>query len=219
MANRWMTQFIKTFLKEHKKILLEAVLQQAVKATKVTQGITLTAVLFGTSGNSITIAFTGGGTAGAEVVTVSGNAISVQIQSGVSTVTQVRTAINASGAAAALVAATGTSSSTVSTASAVSLTGGIDGVASFYGPGIASCVRSGVGEYTLVFQDKYVKFMGARFQLLAATAVDLVPQIKSFTASTKTLVLNLNAGATPTEVAAAATLYMEADFRDSTVTT
>src|SRR5579872_3306676 len=57
-------------------------------ASKVTQGLTLTAVAnLGASGNSITIAFTGGGTAGSEVVTVTGQAISVQIQSGTSTVT------------------------------------------------------------------------------------------------------------------------------------
>jgi len=97
-------------------------------ASKVTQGITLTATPNqGAAGNSITIAFTGGGTAGAEVVTVVGKAISVQIESGVSTITQVRTAINAASAAAALVTATGTSSSTVSTASAVNLTGGVTG--------------------------------------------------------------------------------------------
>src|SRR5271165_6927875 len=45
-------------------------------ASKVTQGLTLTAVAnLGAGGNAITIAFTSGGTAGAEVVTVTGNAI------------------------------------------------------------------------------------------------------------------------------------------------
>lgn len=97
-------------------------------ASKVTQGLTLTAVAnLGASGNSITIAFTGGGTAGAEVVTVIGNAISVQIQSGTSTVTQVRTALQASPAATALVTTTGTSASTVSTAGATNLLGGVTG--------------------------------------------------------------------------------------------
>lgn len=49
------------------------------------------------------ITYTGGGTAGSEVVTVSGNDISVQIQSGVSTADQVKNAVNASVAASAIV--------------------------------------------------------------------------------------------------------------------
>lgn len=99
----------------------------ATAATKVTQGLTLTAVATDNTGNLISVAFTSGGTAGAEVVTVVGNAISVQIQSGVSTITQVRTAMQAAAACTALVTTTGTSASTVTTASAVFLTGGITG--------------------------------------------------------------------------------------------
>jgi len=85
-------------------------------------GVTYTAVALSSglnsAGNLISVAYTAGGTAGAEVVTVVGNAISVQIQSGVSTITQVRTAVNASVAAAALVTATGTSATTVATTAA-----------------------------------------------------------------------------------------------------
>jgi hypothetical protein len=88
-------------------------------------GVTYTAVAVDATGNSITVAYTAGGTAGAEVVTVVGNAISVQIESGVSTITQVRTAVNLSAAAAALVTATGTSGTAVTTATATALTGGI----------------------------------------------------------------------------------------------
>lgn len=51
----------------------------------------------------VTITYTAGGTAGSEVVTLVGTAISVQIESGVSTATQVRTAVLASVTAAALV--------------------------------------------------------------------------------------------------------------------
>lgn len=98
------------------------------KAAKVTQGLTLTAVAnLGAAGNAITIAFTAGAVAGSEVVTVTGNAISVQISTGVSTVTQVRTALQASAAATALVVTTGTSASTVSIASALALLGGVTG--------------------------------------------------------------------------------------------
>lgn len=97
-------------------------------ASVITQGLTLTAVAnLGAGGNNITVAFTSGGTAGSEVVTVTGNAISVQIASGTSTVTQVRTAMQASTACTALVTTTGTSASTVSAAAAVSLTGGVTG--------------------------------------------------------------------------------------------
>ena len=97
-------------------------------ATLTKGGVTYTAVTgLGSSGNSITVAYTGGATAGAEVVTVVGTAISVQIENGVSTITQVRTAVNAAPAAAALVTATGTSATTVATATASSLTGGVDG--------------------------------------------------------------------------------------------
>lgn len=97
-------------------------------AAQTKGGVTITAVSgLGASGNSITLAYTGGATAGAEVVTVVGNAISVQIENGVSTITQVRTAINASPAAAALVLATGTSATVVATATATSNTGGING--------------------------------------------------------------------------------------------
>jgi hypothetical protein len=96
-------------------------------ATRVTQGLTLTAVATDNTGNLISIRFTGGATAGAEVVTVVGNAITVQVESGVSTVTQVRTAMQAEAACTALVTTTGTDTATVATASALLLTGGITG--------------------------------------------------------------------------------------------
>lgn len=97
-----------------------------VAALLAVQDLTYTAVLRGTAGNSITIAYTAGGTAGAEVVTVVGSAISVQIETGVSTATQVRTAINASAAAIALIscAITGTGSTAQVTAAAAPLATG-----------------------------------------------------------------------------------------------
>lgn len=49
----------------------------------------------GTDGNAITIAYTAGGTAGSEVVSLVGTAISVKIQSGVSTTNQVFAALQA----------------------------------------------------------------------------------------------------------------------------
>lgn len=100
-----------------------------VSATLVIQDLTYTSELFGVLGNAVTVAYTTGGTAGAEVVTVVGNAISVQIQSGVSTATQVRTALLASAPAMALVSVTVTGTgSTAQTApvAATNLSGGLD---------------------------------------------------------------------------------------------
>ena len=95
-------------------------------ATLTLQDITYTAVTPGTSGNSITVSYTTGGVAGSEVVSVIGDAISVQIQNGVSTATQVLAAINASAPATALVsgAITGTGSNPQTAPASGSLSGG-----------------------------------------------------------------------------------------------
>ena len=74
-------------------------------ATLALQSITYTAKATGTGGNSITIAYVIGATPGQEVVTVVGNAITVQIATTVSTANQVLAAINASAAASLLVTA------------------------------------------------------------------------------------------------------------------
>lgn len=101
-------------------------------ATLIVQDITFSAVALAngldSAGNAITITYTTGGTAGAEVVTVVGSAISVQIESGVSTATQVSTALTASGAAQALAtqAITGTGSNAQVAAVAANLAGGTD---------------------------------------------------------------------------------------------
>lgn len=75
----------------------------SVKASKVIQDLTFTADTAGAAGNSITIAYTTGATAGSEVVSVVGTAISVQIATGVSTATQIKAAVDAAAPAAALV--------------------------------------------------------------------------------------------------------------------
>ncbi|MDE2098452.1 MAG: hypothetical protein KGL39_14460 [Patescibacteria group bacterium] len=67
--------------------------------------VILVAVSTGSGGQGITIAYTSGATAGSEVVSVSGKAISVQIADGISTATQIVAAINASSSAKALVTA------------------------------------------------------------------------------------------------------------------
>lgn len=111
----------------YKKEATYGVLQAAIAAAKVIQDLTYTAVKGGQSGNSITVAYTTGGTAGAEVVTVTGNAISIQIQSGTSTASQIRTAFNAVAAATALAtcAVSGTGSTAQTSVGATALLGGL----------------------------------------------------------------------------------------------
>jgi hypothetical protein len=98
-----------------------------VDATLIVQDLTYTSVLFGAAGNAITITYTDGA---ALVVSVVGTAISVQLNTGVSTATLVRAAVNASGAATALVsvAVTGTGSDVQVAAASAPLAGGLDNV-------------------------------------------------------------------------------------------
>jgi hypothetical protein len=102
----------------------------AVKATgfiSSTGKLTFTAAAFGTGGNSISVSFTAGGTAGSEVVTVVGNAISVQIQSGVSTAAQIKTKLEASASAMALITVVETTSGAMVAPATVTLTSGAGG--------------------------------------------------------------------------------------------
>ncbi len=98
-----------------------------VAALLAVQDITYTAATRGVAGNSITITYTGGAVAGAEVVTVVGTAISVQIQSGVSTATQVKAAVDASGPAGIVIATiTGTPGTAQVTAVSAPLATGVN---------------------------------------------------------------------------------------------
>lgn len=99
----------------------------AAHATGTLQDLTFTAAATGTGGNAITVAYTAGATAGSEVVSVTGNAISVQIATGSSTATQVKAALDASSPAAALIstAISGTSAhAQTAPAGPASLSGG-----------------------------------------------------------------------------------------------
>jgi len=72
-----------------------------VQSDLVEQDITYTFIAAGDN-NAYTLEYTPGATAGAEVVTILGNAIEVQIETGVSTATQVKAAWDASQAATAI---------------------------------------------------------------------------------------------------------------------
>jgi len=120
-----------------------------VNATVTIQDIAYEADNVGIAGNLISIAYTGGATAGSEVVSVLGNAITVQIEDGVSTADDIELAIALFPAAAALVnsTGTGTGSEIQFIQAATFLTGGVnaDGmVVTVVGNAIKVLVQSGV---------------------------------------------------------------------------
>lgn len=95
-------------------------------AHSVIQDLTFSAVSAGSAGNSISITYTAGATAGSEMVTVVGSDISVQIEDTVSTATQVKDAIDNDVSASALVsvAISGTGSNAQTIQSQTFLSGG-----------------------------------------------------------------------------------------------
>ena len=72
----------------------------AVAPSIILQDLTFASNLTGTAHNGDTVTYTTGATAGSEVVSGSASALSVQIQNGVSTATQIAAAVNASTAKA-----------------------------------------------------------------------------------------------------------------------
>lgn len=93
-------------------------------ATASSQGLTYTAVADDSTGNSISITLSAGGTAGSEVVSVVGSAISVLIESGVSMTSDVAAAISSYAPAASLVSVSYLAITSVSPAGPVVLSGG-----------------------------------------------------------------------------------------------
>ncbi len=93
--------------------------------------LTFTAVAnLGATGNNITYTFTGGATQGNEVVTVLGTAITIQVESGVSTATDVKTAYDLVAAAVALATLAipgGHETDTIATATVLPLQNGVTG--------------------------------------------------------------------------------------------
>lgn len=109
------------------KINLKKVgLDGGVKASKIIQDLTYQAKNLGTPGNDIQVEYIAGGTAGSEVVTVTGKLISVAIDDTVSTAAQIKAAIDASASAIALVSVSvsGVGSNAQTIVIANNLTGG-----------------------------------------------------------------------------------------------
>lgn len=171
----------------------------------------------GAAGNNITIALVAGGTAGAEVVTVSGSAISVQIESGVSTRTQVKTALDASAAALALINTSVTSGGTAATLSAAAhLATGDDSDFTVVGQYGFTLTQIGTGLFQIALADSYPALLNCSIMIQRATAVDLVAQMASSDPVTaKLITFRVNAGATPTNLANGDVLYIRLELRNS----
>lgn len=217
MANAYFNQFYFSPLNYLVGLHGYADLVAPVLAAVTGQGITYTAVALGAAGDGVAVTIVGGGTAGAEVVTVNGKEVEIQVESGVSTRTQVKAAWDGTPAALALATVSVASgSTTVAPAAAVITTGGVDSVSSFYMPGVGSIEHAGTGLYDITLKETYPELVSSAMQILAASAVDLVPQLVSqAVSSTKVIRLRLNAGATPTNPAAATRLYIGLHLRNS----
>lgn len=197
-------------------------------ATIVKGGVTGTAVIMGTAANSYTLTYVGGGTAGAEVVTVSGFAISVTLESGVSTITQVRTALNASTAAAAIAAWTGTSATVVAAAASTSFASGADtsftvtsaqGNTSTAGVTIGmTLTQIGTGAFQITLADPYNALLQPNIAIQKASATDIKPQVYSVATgygTAQAIKFRTNAVATPTNLASGDVLYIDLTLRNS----
>lgn len=99
----------------------------AVAASIILQDLTIAADATGTAANGKTVTYTTGATAGAEVVTVSSGNINVQIQNGVSTATQIETALNAAVPFTSVynVTVSGTGSTAQKTVNGATMTGAV----------------------------------------------------------------------------------------------
>lgn len=99
-----------------------------VAASLVEQDLTFTFNSPGSFNNNYTMAYTSGGTAGSEVVSLVGNDISVQIENGVSTATQIKAAVDAIPALVDAITTTisGTASNAQNTFGPTNFSGGED---------------------------------------------------------------------------------------------
>lgn len=220
MANnrRYTNQFMNSF--ERQPVMVMGAVSQSgsagTAAVLVSNGITYTAIRFGTAGNSITIALVSGGTAGAEVVSVVNKAISVQIQSGTSTRTQVKTALDASLAASALISTSVASGATAATLSAAApLATGTDASLSSNSNAI-SVAQTNTGAYEITSRAGFSNLLSASVMLQRSSgAVDLVAQVASVDSANQIVNIRMLTGATPTDMASGDILYIQLVLRPS----
>lgn len=79
--------------------------------------------------------------------------------------------------------------------------------------------KTGTGAYTITLSDAYTSVISLSANVLAATAVDLVPQFVSAdpTSAAKTVVIKLLAAATATNPSAACELHFQLMLKNSSV--
>lgn len=220
MANlrRYTNQFMNSF--ERQPVMLMGSASQTGSvgafATLVSNGITYTADRMGSAGNSITIEIVGGGTAGSEVVTVLNSLhIKVVIESTVSTRNQVKAALDGNAAAAALISVSVASGATAASLLAqTNLATGADTPISMEAQAF-TVSQIGTGIYELVAQTPFSNLLSMSIMLQRTAAVDLMAQIQSVSASSRTIVFRMQAAATPTNMASGDTLYINMVMRPS----
>lgn len=223
MANSFCQQFL--YSKTRALTVIQGVVNivQEVQATLLDQDVTYTAVEYGTVGNDITIELIDPGTPSEPLaISVVGNAISVTLETDggsliLTDADALVAAINGDLDASALVTASGSGATPLVALAETNLAGGIDGVSSENLLG-ASVAQTGVGEYTITLDDTFNALMACNLEYQAATAVDLIPQIKSTdVSSAKTIVVRLLTGATPTDPSADGKLHVSIYLRNSSV--
>jgi hypothetical protein len=144
----------------------------AAAASVIVQDLTIAADATGTAANGVTFSFTTGATAGAEVVTVVGSAINVQIENGVSTATQIETALNGETTFTTPynVTVSGTGATAQVTVNTVSLTGGVGMGPNRFNVAI-STASSGETALVAAITDKRIKVIA--YDLVCAAAVSV----------------------------------------------
>lgn len=221
MANRYFTsQF--SYSNERMLVnLLGSITQSGSTGTfaaATASGVTVTAKVMGSDANSYTFALVAGATAGAEVASISGRAIQVTIQSGVSTQTQVSTAISAAAAVLAIVTpSVASGGSAVTAVSAVAFTGGADTVFTKVGLGKTTMTQTGTGIYQIALADPYTALLACGITPIAPAAANLMGQVSSMdtTSASQKIIIRVVAGATPTNLATTQGLLIDIKLRNS----
>lgn len=223
MANRNFTTQFYSSLERQPIHLMGSFTQTSLgaRATLTTGSITMTAVAWGPSGNSITLRLVDPGADGALSILVTGNAIVVTLAYAVgaitTTYTALRTALQADPTVTALATTTGTSGSLVTAIAATPLAGGANSVfSSVMAPHSMSLAQTDTGLYSITLSDTYSALLSGHITLQAASAVDLSAQmISADTLSTKIIAFRMIAGATPTSMANGNTIYIDFCLRNS----
>ena len=89
------------------------------------------------------------------------------------------------------------------------------------GRGVTSVVRDSAGKFTITLKDKFLELMGLNVVIAMTAVADLKPQLGAVDVVTaKTVVLNILAVATATDIAANAAnrVYVTLFLRNSSVT-